>query len=58
MKRKYGTDWSLLWPDVVQERLDPNGPTNRLIDIEEEYMVQKQQELDDLHERMRKTLPR
>jgi hypothetical protein len=46
------------WPDVVQERLDPNGPTTRLIDIEEEYMVQKQQELDDLHERMRKTLPR
>jgi hypothetical protein len=50
-------------PDIVgrtlcKERLDPNGPTTRLIDIEEEYMVQKQQELDDLHERMRKTLPR
>jgi hypothetical protein len=46
------------WPDVVQERLGPNGPTSRLIDIEEDYMVQKQQELEELHERMRKTLPR
>jgi hypothetical protein len=46
------------WPDVVQERLDPNGPKTRLIDIEEDYMVQKQRELDELHERMRKTLPR
>ncbi len=46
------------WPEVVQERLDPNGPTSRLIDIEEDYMAQKQKELDELHERMRKTLPR
>lgn len=46
------------WPNVVQERLDPNGPTTRLIDIEESYMAQKQKELDELHERMRKTLPR
>lgn len=46
------------WPEVVQERLDPNGPTTRLIDIEEDYMAQKQKELDELHERMRKTLPR
>lgn len=46
------------WPEVVQERLDPNGPTTRLIDIEENYMAQKQKELDELHERMRKTLPR
>lgn len=46
------------WPEVVQERLDPNGPTTRLIDIEETYMAQKQKELDELHERMRKTLPR
>jgi hypothetical protein len=46
------------WPEVVQERLKPNGPTTRLIDIEENYMVQKQKELEELHERMRKTLPR
>lgn len=46
------------WPELVQERLDPNGPTTRLIDIEENYLMQKQKELDELHERMRKTLPR
>jgi hypothetical protein len=46
------------WPEVVQERLEPNGPTTRLIDIEEAYMAKKQKELDELHERMRKTLPR
>jgi len=46
------------WPEVVQERLDPNGPTTRLIDIEESYMKQKQKELDELHERMRRVLPK
>src|SRR5690554_5020269 len=30
----------------------PNGTTTRLIDIEEDYMAQKQRELDELHERM------
>jgi len=46
------------WPEVVQERLKPDGPTTRLIDIEEDYIVRKQQQLNDLHDRMRKTLPR
>ena len=46
------------WPEVVQERLKPDGPITRLIDIEEDYIVRKQQQLNDLHDRMRKTLPR
>ncbi|WP_309043517.1 DUF6708 domain-containing protein [Marinobacter sediminicola] len=46
------------WPEVVQERLDPNGPTTRLIDIEESYVEQKQKERDELHERMRRVLPK
>lgn len=25
------------WPDVVRERLDPNGPTTRLVDIEADH---------------------
>ena len=53
------------WPKIVRERLEPNGPTTRLIDIEESYLaqkkqeeLQKQKELEELHERMRRTLPR
>jgi len=53
------------WPEVVRVRLHPNGPKTRLIDIEESYLVQKekeeqqkQKELEELHERMRRTLPR
>lgn len=25
------------WPDVVRERLDPDGPTSRLVDIEADH---------------------
>lgn len=46
------------WPKEVQERLDPNGPKTRLFDIEESYMKQKQKELDELHERMHRVLPK
>jgi|AntRauTorcE11898_2_1112593.scaffolds.fasta_scaffold12629_2 hypothetical protein len=34
------------WPEVVRERLDPNGPTTRLIDIEGELAARLKAEKD------------
>ena len=34
------------WPEVVRERLDPNGPTTRLIDIEGELAARLKAERD------------
>jgi hypothetical protein len=25
------------WPEVIRERLDPNGPSTRLIDVEDDH---------------------
>ncbi|MBK1873620.1 hypothetical protein FE848_10325 [Marinobacter sp. 1-3A] len=53
------------WPDVVRQRLERDGPRTRLTDIEESYLAQKEKEeqqkqrdLEELHERMRRVLPK
>lgn len=45
------------WPDVVQERLKPDGPDTRLMDIEEAYAAEQKKREEELQARVRARFP-
>lgn len=45
------------WPDVVQERLKPDGPDTRLMDIEESYAAEQRKREEELQARVRARFP-
>lgn len=45
------------WPDVVQERLKPDGPDSRLADIEEIYAAEQRKREEELQARVRARFP-
>jgi uncharacterized protein DUF6708 len=45
------------WPEVVRERLKPDGPDTRLMDIEEDYVKAQKQREEELQARVRARFP-